>query len=36
MYPRDLSDAEWGKIELIFRINYSREGGLLSTVNVKC
>jgi len=26
MYPSDLSDAEWEKIEPVFRVDYSRGG----------
>ena len=26
MYPSDLSDAEWEKIESVFRVDYSRGG----------
>ena len=29
MYPSDLSDAEWGKIESVFQVDYSKGGSPL-------
>lgn len=30
MYPSDLSDSEWEKIESLFKVNYSKGGRPLS------
>ncbi len=29
MYPSDLTDSEWEKIEVLFKVDYSRRGCLL-------